>query len=178
MTIHVEPSGETVLRADFIKAMRRVISSVTVVTTDGPSGRFGATVSAFSSVSADPPMVLVCLHKEPSVARAVEQNGVFNVNILPETASAIANRFAGLDDDRVSDRFSGVSCSGQPPAIDHATVFICSVDRVLDAGSHLVVFGRVDGVRDASVDPLAYFDGAYRRVMPVEQAKEEQASDD
>ncbi|MEQ9673623.1 MAG: flavin reductase family protein, partial [Roseovarius indicus] len=82
-------------REDFISAMRRVAASVTVVTTDGPAGRAGATVSAFSSVSADPPTVLVCLHAQSRIAGFVQENKRFCVNVLPERFSDIADRFAG-----------------------------------------------------------------------------------
>ena len=63
---------DLVSRERFVGAMREVAASVTVVTTDGPCGRHGATVSAFSSVSADPPTVLVCLHADSRIAKAVE----------------------------------------------------------------------------------------------------------
>jgi len=66
--------------------MRQVAATVTVVTTDGPSGQAGATVSAFTSLSADPPSVLVCLRADSRIARAVQDNGVFCVNVLPEDA--------------------------------------------------------------------------------------------
>ena len=73
--------AESVPRKSFISAMRRVASSVTVVTTDGPGGRHGATVSAFYSV-ADPPSALVCLKADSRIARSVSaRNGVFCVNV-------------------------------------------------------------------------------------------------
>ena len=61
-----------------------------VVTTDGPGGRYGATVSAFSSVSADPPTILVCLKSESRIARAVAVNGTLCVNVLPQGGADIA----------------------------------------------------------------------------------------
>ena len=70
-------------RDAFITAMRQVAATVTVVTTDGPAGQSGATVSAFTSLSADPPSVLVCLKADSRIAKAVRDNGVFCVNILP-----------------------------------------------------------------------------------------------
>lgn len=158
-----------VARADFITAMRRVASSVTVVTTDGAAGRHGATVSAFSSVSADPPMVLVCLHAKSRIAAAVGGNGGFCVNVLPDHSDRIADRFAGADDRVVADRFADIPCrgaAGLPPRIDGATSFACTVDRVVQSGSHLVVFGRVETVSPGDRDPLTYLDGAYHRVLP------------
>lgn len=163
------PRSPAAGRAAFITAMRRVAASVTVVTTDGPRGRHGATVSAFSSVSADPPTVLVCLHAKSRIAAAVEANGRFCVNVLPEHSDGIADRFAGAHDSQIADRFSGIACrgaDGTPPRIEGATSFACTVDNVVLSGSHLVVFGRVDAVGQGEREPLTYLDGAYHRVLP------------
>ncbi|WP_300550859.1 flavin reductase family protein [Roseovarius sp.] len=157
-------------RDRFINAMRRVVASVTVVTTDGPAGRFGATVSAFSSVSADPPSVLICLNAASRIARAVQQNGRFCVNVLPETGPEIADRFAGRDDDWITDRFSGVNTFGLPgtaPLIDGATGFSCELQQCMTSGSHLILIGNVHGVLDAGARPLAWREGGYHRVIPA-----------
>lgn len=159
----------TAPRDAFIAAMRDVAASVTVVTTDGPAGRHGATVTAFSSVSADPPTVLVCLHADSRIARAVLQNGRFCVNVLADDSPGIADRFAGRNDAAVSDRFAGIGhCapSGAPPRIEGATVFECRLDHHVRAASHLVIFGAVSGVHGAALDPLTYRAGTYHRVVP------------
>ena len=162
-------STQTDPRDAFIGAMRRVATSVTVVTTDGPGGRHGATVSAFSSVSADPPTILVCLKSESRIARAVAVNGTLCVNVLPQGGADIARRFAGFDDEMVGDRFDGIDINGQrglPPAIDGATIFCCSLKQNIVAGSHLILVGEVQEVRDGMNDPLAYLAGAFHRVVP------------
>ncbi len=158
-----------VSREEFIMAMRGVAASVTVVTTDGSAGRLGATVSAFSSVSADPPTVLVCLRAGSRIAKAVAENGRFCVNVLPENSDAIADRFAGMHDHQVADRFIGIPCRGDAgvaPEIEGATTFSCAVDQIVTAGSHLVVFGLVGDVHNGGIEPLTYLDGAYHRVTP------------
>jgi flavin reductase (DIM6/NTAB) family NADH-FMN oxidoreductase RutF len=157
-----------VQREDFIAAMRRVASSVTVVTTDGTAGRFGATVSAFSSVSADPPTVLVCLFAQSRIARAISENGRFCVNVLPEESARIADRFAGRDDASVLDRFNGIplNIGYDTPQIAGATVFDCVVDQSIVSSSHLIFTGNVRAVSDAGAAPLAYRDGGYHRVIP------------
>ncbi|SLN54301.1 p-hydroxyphenylacetate 3-hydroxylase, reductase component [Roseovarius litorisediminis] len=156
-------------RDRFVSAMRTVASSVTVVTTDGTAGRFGATVSAFSSVSADPPTVLVCLYADSRIARAVTENGRFCVNVLSENSPEIADRFAGRHDARFSDRFSGIECYGEAgtaPMIDGATCFGCDVQQHVRSGSHLIVIGHVKEVWDGQMPPLAYRVGSYHRVVP------------
>lgn len=160
----IESTGA--IRDDFIHAMRSVAASVTVVTTDGAAGRLGATVSAFTSVSADPPTVLVCLRAQSRIARAVTQNMGFCVNVLPDHGDGIADRFAGFHDTQVTDRFDEIHCHGTPPRIDGATTFTCAVDQIVPAASHLVVFGLVQQVRNGGVEPLTYLNGAYHKVTP------------
>ena len=172
MASHADISTRTDPREAFIGAMRRVATSVTVVTTDGPGGRYGATVSAFSSVSADPPTILVCLKSESRIARAVAVNGTLCVNVLPQGGADIARRFAGFDDAQVGDRFDGIDTYGKrgmPPAIDGATVFCCSLKQNIVAGSHRIVVGEVQEVRDGMNEPLAYFAGAFHRVVPTSE---------
>lgn len=152
-------------REKFIGAMRQVASSVTVVTTEGSAGRFGATVSAFSSVSADPPTVLVCLYAESRIARAVSENKRFAVNVLPEDCAEIADRFAGRHDDVVDDRFDGITCSGEMPLIEGAVAFECDLQQTVRSGSHLILIGHVRDVQTVQTAPLTYRDGAYHRVI-------------
>ena len=165
----LNPTDTFAPRDRFIEAMRRVAASVTVVTTDGEAGRHGATVSAFSSVSGDPPTVLVCLFADSRIARAVAANGRFCVNVLPESGPDLADRFAGRHDGWIADRFSGVDCHGAPgvaPVIDGATGFSCDVQQCVRSGTHLVVIGHVRDVLDGRASPLAWREGSYHRVVP------------
>jgi flavin reductase (DIM6/NTAB) family NADH-FMN oxidoreductase RutF len=146
---------------DFSAAMRCVASSVCVVTTDGVSGRHGATVSAFCSVSADPPTVLVCLNMTSKIARLVRENGVFKVSVLPDGAMHIAERFAGLHDSTVSDRFEGIETSGELHGISGATLLSCTLSQAVEEGTHLVCMGRVQNVVLGADMPLTYLAGRY-----------------
>ena len=160
----------TVSRDAFIATMRQVAASVAVVTTDGPAGRHGATVSTFCSVSADPPTILICLSAERRIAKAVRNNQDFCVNLLSQNHIAIANRFAGMDDNRINDRFFGIDhygARGVPPALDAATVFSCKTEQLVASGSHLVVIGRVTAVRAGDPAPLTYLDGGYHALVPA-----------
>ena len=166
----LQESRPLVERDRFVGAMRRVAASVTVVTTDGPAGRLGATVSAFSSVSADPPSVLICLNATSRIAGAVRENCRFCVNVLPEDGREIADRFAGRHDAQITDRFSGVNTFGVPgsaPLIDGATGFFCEVAQCVTSGSHLIVIGTVHDVLDGEAPPLAWREGGYHRVVPT-----------
>lgn len=155
-------------RDAFIGAMRHVAATVTVVTTDGPAGRIGATVSAFTSLSADPPSVLVCLKTDSRIARAVRGNGVFCVNILPEDAVDLARAFAGAFDDDQPDRFGDldVSLTEEGPILPRATAFSCTLNRAVVHGSHAICIGDVTGISNAGERPLTYMSGAFHVVQP------------
>lgn len=155
-------------RIAFIDAMRSVASSVTVVTTDGVAGRYGATVSAFCSVSADPPTILVCLNTGSRITQRVIDNRKLNINVLPQNADHIAQRFAGAHDHEIQDRFDNIPLNADDiPSISGATVLSCEVDQMIPSGSHLIVIGKVLSVAKTNNQPLTYYDGAYHKVTPI-----------
>ena len=99
---HCEP-------ADFISSMSRAVNGVSIVTTNGPQGRFGLTVSSMTSVSATPPMLLVCINRDAVPHDAIRANGRFTINVLGEGQQAVANQFAGRTDNDAQWRTSTVS---------------------------------------------------------------------
>ena len=161
----------TVERAAFLKAMRQVAATVTVVTTDGPGGRVGATVSSFTSLSADPPLVLICLRADSRIAHAVAENGAFCVNVLPEDAAPVARIFAEPTPEDPETRFDGLGFipAHHGPRLPRATVFACALtDHVLHS-THAICIGRVVALDVAGGEmPLAYLDGDYHLVRPQE----------
>ena len=158
----------TGMRDAFIAAMRQVAATVTVVTTDGPAGQEGATVSAFCSLSADPPSVLVCLRAESRIAHAVRGNGVFCVNVLPEDAVEVARAFAGHFDSTSPDRFGGVDAVATEfgPMLPRATAFTCTLTHRHTHGSHAICIGDVTGISNAGERPLTYMSGGFHIVRP------------
>jgi flavin reductase (DIM6/NTAB) family NADH-FMN oxidoreductase RutF len=156
-------------RTLFIEAMRHVAQSVTVVTTKGKNGAAGATVSAFSSLSADPPSVLICLRSDSRIALAVNQNKAYCVNILPEGAGELAERFAGRFDIEQPDRFGAIKCVDGPSGaiLDGATAFDCALEKIISHGSHDICIGNVTAITHRGTRPLAYMDGSFQIVRPV-----------
>lgn len=145
-------------RAEFIAAMRGVANSVTIVTTEGTAGRRGATVSAFASVSADPPMVLVCLHAQSTIAEKVRENGTFCVNVLPEGAGELAVRFSGATETP----WEGLDYDdAAAPRLPGATTFLARVASVTEQGSHVIIFGEVFETQPGGARPLIYLDGGF-----------------
>jgi flavin reductase (DIM6/NTAB) family NADH-FMN oxidoreductase RutF len=147
--------------------MRQVASSVAVVTTNGPAGRHGATVSAFSSVSADPPQLLVCLRSASRIAAAVSANDRFCLNILSHRHSHVAERFSGKHDSVVRDRFEGIDAHRHGEdwvVLSGATAFGCRMLGKLESGTHTIFLGHVDAIQISEEDPLTYLQGRYRRM--------------
>ena len=149
-------------RNEFVSIMRQVAASVTVVTTNGPAGKHGATVSAFASVSADPPTVMVCLRSDSRIAKAVRENGNYAVCVLPKGAKNMAMRFAGSDDLQVDNRFADVPHEDwEAPHLGDSTSFSCDVVQAVEQGSHTAFFGTVSWAGSSEKPPLVYFDGAF-----------------
>ncbi|MEZ5825596.1 MAG: LysR substrate-binding domain-containing protein [Geminicoccaceae bacterium] len=137
-------------RQQFIDGMSHAASSVSVVTTDGNGGRFGVTVSAMTSVSADTPKpaLLVCVHEASRAAAAIIENGRFCVNLLRDDQSYISDVFAGRLKTPDGDRFSACewieSEHGTPRVSDALVAFHCGLDRHIKVGTHHVLFGAVE----------------------------------
>ena len=152
-------------RAAFIGAMRKAVSTVCVVTTDGPSGRFGVTVSAMTSVTADPPAVLVCINKGNFVIPAVMGNGCFSVNFLRHDQKHIAEVFAGRAPSPEPDRFSCAAWStlvtGSPILEGSVAGFDCNLAERVEFGSHTLFIGSVVNAKAGEDQPLIYHDRNY-----------------
>jgi flavin reductase (DIM6/NTAB) family NADH-FMN oxidoreductase RutF/DNA-binding transcriptional LysR family regulator len=162
------------LRQNFLDAMSRVAATVNVVTTDGPSGRFGITVSAMSSVSADAerPILLICVNKTSVSAEPIRANGVFCVNILRDDQSYISNRFAGRQGIGGAEKFAGVGwvagTTGSPRLLDCLVAFDCRVLSVETIESHYVIFGMVEDVFvDRVGAPLIYSNRTYGTLLQL-----------
>ncbi|MGI9485467.1 MAG: flavin reductase family protein [Geminicoccaceae bacterium] len=156
----------------FTDAMSAVATPVSIVTTNGSAGRFGITVSAVVSVSAEPPIVLVCINRKSPAVAAIDDNGVFCVNMLGADQSRLANCFAGRPDDGVAFDFGRGdwldAISGAPVLRSAAASFDCALERGWDAGTHRIVTGRVLRARSSERQPLAYSRRAYRTLRPLQ----------
>ncbi len=152
-------------RDSFVAAMRQAATGVTVVTTAGMAGRLGVTVSAMSSVSAEPPLLLVCVHRGSPVCEAILENGSFCVNILHENQRNISDVFAGQIRSEIGSRFDYGSwlslVTGAPALNDAAAAFDCRVEASHDHGTHRVFVGRVVESRCGEGRPLVYCDRSY-----------------
>lgn len=157
-------------KSEFAAGMRKAASSVCVVTTEGPSGRFGVTVSSMTSVSMEPPSILVCVNKDNFVASAVLGNRVFCVNMLREDQSSISDLFAGRQGSEINRFECGRWTESQtkcPALLGAATVFDCSLAESHLFGSHVVLIGKVVSVVNHPTSlALVYHDRKYCTITP------------
>lgn len=138
------------------------LTGVTVVTTINAAGQpIGFTANSFTSVSLDPPLLLVCLAKTSRNYDALTGAEGFAVNILSEDQKQISNTFARP----VEDRFAAVEWKrgpvGSPVFADVAAWFDCALQQLVDAGDHVILIGRVEAFENGGRTGLGYARGAY-----------------
>lgn len=149
---------------DYKAAMRRFATGVTIVTSVGDDGRVhGFTANAFASVTADPPMLLICVNRSAQSHPLISAAGRFCVNILTLDQQAVAERFAKSG---VEDRFEGLvwhaGTTGSPVIDGSLAYFDCTLAEEHSAGTHTIFLGTVVECGSNDGTPLGYFDGSYR----------------
>jgi flavin reductase (DIM6/NTAB) family NADH-FMN oxidoreductase RutF len=150
---------------DFRRLLGYFATGVTIVTTCDPDGRpAGLTVSAFASLSLDPPLVLVCVDHKSQSYPALKDNRGFAVNILSTDHEAVSRRFASTR----LDKFDGVAYHLSPlglPVLENALAHVecVTVNRHVE-GDHTIFVGRVEGGGTGTGEPLLYFRGKYQRL--------------
>jgi flavin reductase (DIM6/NTAB) family NADH-FMN oxidoreductase RutF len=151
------------------RALRSVLgrfaTGVAVVTTTSPDGQpVGMTVNSFTSVSLDPPLVLFCVNRDSQLRPVFANADAFVVNVLRESQKELSRRFARPGLDRFGTRRPVPGRSGAPLLDSPLAAIECHTDRVVAAGDHDVVIGRVVAMHAPSDDgpPLVYYGGAYR----------------
>jgi len=155
-----------VTQTQFRSALRHFAAGVTVVTTrDGDGRPSGLTANAFTSVSLDPPLVLVCVDREAAAHSAFEQHGWFAVNVLAKGQELLSRQFAASG----SDKFAGVAFrEGQAglPLLDGVLAALeCRIVDRYTAGDHTIFVGQVEGASLGGGSPLVYFQGAYHHLV-------------
>ncbi len=155
--------------------MRQWSTGVTVVTTVAGGERAGMTVSSFTSVSLEPPLVLVCLNKGAYAHDLVMRSGVYAISMLGVGQEWLSNRFAGLEPN-VVDRFEGLdvfTAETGSPLLPGAIAWLdCIVKSKHDVSTHTIFFGEVVFAGyDAERAPLVYHNRAYHALVAVEPSQ-------
>lgn len=154
----------------FRQVVGHFASGVTVITTSEDGILSGTTASAVSSLSMDPPMMLVCLNTASATHDVVKRTGVFGINILAEGQGDLAIRFAKRG---IEDRFAGVAhhvTEDGIPLLDEALATIeCETVEVARGGTHTVFLARVLEASSSDRTPLTYYRGTFGRLDSVQE---------
>ncbi len=149
----------------FRDVMGRFPTGVTVVTTRNAEGDpVGLTVNSFTSVSLEPPLVLVCIDRGASVHDALTGAAGFAVSVLAADQAEMARRFAQRPSHR---RFDDVELDETPggyPVLPGAVAWLeCAVHQTVPAGDHTILLGRVEAMAEgAAAGPLLFERGSFR----------------
>jgi 3-hydroxy-9,10-secoandrosta-1,3,5(10)-triene-9,17-dione monooxygenase reductase component len=150
----------------FRATMSAWASGVAVVTTSDGTTQAGLTVSAFTSLSLLPPLILVCIDRHSSTLAVIRRAGSFAVNILAEDQADISQRFASR---RTQDKFAGAQWHSKTtgaPILDTALAWLdCELSTCYEGGDHLILIGQVlaAGTEPADSGPLLYYRSAYHQ---------------
>ena len=147
-------------------------SGVTIITaTDDDGERIGVTASAVSSLSLDPPMLLVCLNTRLHTQDVVARTGRFGVNVLGEDDGELAERFASP----AADRFAGLDVragkAGSPLLERALAAFDCVVEEQVAGGTHRVFLARVVEAIAREGTPLTYWRGGFGAFSPADDQR-------
>ncbi|HVA69450.1 MAG TPA: flavin reductase family protein [Candidatus Binataceae bacterium] len=145
------------------RVMGHFATGVTVITTVSTDGKlFGLTANAFSSLSLDPPLVVVCVDKKAESWPHFEQSRVFTVNFLSDDQEALSRRFAVSG----GPKFEGVAYrlgANGAPILDGTLGFIeCKLAAAYPGGDHSIYVGEVQEAQTIEGKPLLFFRGGYR----------------
>ncbi len=150
---------------EFRAALSRFPSGVTVVTTRDEEGRFhGITVSAFCSVSLEPPRVLICIEKSTGSHAALQWSSAFVVNMLSEQQRELSERFASQIENKFDSLEYGTGIDGIPVIPGCLVVLECRITNAYDGGDHSIFVGEVEKTAITDGDPILYFRGDYRSI--------------
>jgi flavin reductase (DIM6/NTAB) family NADH-FMN oxidoreductase RutF len=151
----------------FRSVISRLASGVTIITTRHKGRDYGLTASAVTSLSLDPPMLLICANKASATQKAIKESGVFAVNILPEDQSQLARHFTSPQ----PDKFAGLNVSygalGVPLLDDMLATIECRVTEIVSGGTHSVFLAEVEAAQATEGRPLTYFRGRMGHFAPM-----------
>jgi flavin reductase (DIM6/NTAB) family NADH-FMN oxidoreductase RutF len=155
-------AGAPVDAAAFKAAMRRFASGVTIVTTVLEGKPKGFTATAFSSVSAEPPMVLICVSRSARSHPIISAAGHFCVNVLAVAQEPLAVAFSTRNGDPFVDVAYRSAITGSPLFEGSLAFFDCELTEEHTAGTHTIFLGTVVACGSGAGSPLGYYAGGYQ----------------
>jgi 3-hydroxy-9,10-secoandrosta-1,3,5(10)-triene-9,17-dione monooxygenase reductase component len=156
---------------EFRDVCSRFATGVCVITSFGPDGPSGLTANAVTSLSLEPPLMVVCFDRSARTLGAVEHSRRFGIHFLAHDQEALAGRFASKEDEEV--KFAGVPWSERAgvPAIEGCLGLIaCRLTELVPGGDHLIGIGEVTDLSSSEGEPLVFFGGDYWALTDREPA--------
>ena len=153
----------------FRATLGKFATGVTVVTAESPSTRRGMTANAFSSLSLDPPLVLVCVDNKASFLGVIREAKKFAINFLAEDQKSTSDWFAGKGSD-AEDQFADIAHekgeNGAPVLTGAIAVLECEIHEDIPGGDHAIIVGRVTHIvtEEDVRPPLMFYASAYRKM--------------
>ncbi len=160
----------TINTTEFKQAMQLWASGVTVITTQSEKhGLQGMTVSAFSSVSAEPALILCCLNGTAETLSGIDESQFFAVNILTCTQETTSNQFAGgaSQEKRFANNPWHIAQTGAPLLTESLMSLDCKFVEKFQTGSHWIVIGEVQTAEIRNGEPLLYYRAGYRQLAEI-----------
>ncbi|MFN0108851.1 MAG: flavin reductase family protein [Blastocatellia bacterium] len=153
----------------FRRVMGKFATGVTVIAAQDTNGvLWGLTANAFTSVSLDPPLVLVCIDKRAGCYDALREADYFSVNFLADHQEQVSQLFASKGENRFAQVEWKAGVTGAPVLSGTLGVVECSRYEVLPGGDHIILLGKVEHLTCKDGEPLLYFAGMYRKLQPIE----------
>ena len=158
--------SRTTVSAEILRrACARFATGVAIVTVRDSNGKpQGLTVNSFASVSANPPLILVCIDRTCSLLPEFQRSEYFAVNFLRDSQKQLSDRFARFTGDRFAELDWQPGNTGAPVLSGVLGVLECKRWRMSETGDHDVLIGEVIGAEAHPGDPLLYFGSGYRRL--------------
>ncbi len=152
----------------FRNGLRQLAGAVSVIATGSGETRGGLTATSVTSLTVDPPTILVTVNRSASAYPTLTAERRFTVNILSDRQQPIADRFSGRTGAKGAERFDGSSwttlATGAPVLADALAVIDCALEEVIERHSHGILIGRVKALRlDTEAGALLYWRGIYDR---------------
>ncbi len=159
----------------FRRTLGHLATGVTVITTHGDQGVHGMTANAVTSVSLDPPLILVCVDRRARMLRYIQERSAFGVNLLRETQEPLSRFFARSWKASAPPEYRFEEWAGIPYLVGSLGGISCRVYQVLEGGDHAIVLGRVVGLRvdEPAGRPLLFYRGRYAGLVEHQESPPE-----
>jgi len=161
------------LQEQFKSGMQLLASTVTIISTNHNGKRAGLAATAVSSLTVDPPQLLVCINQSSRTYEQIKESQHFVVNLVPDTLTDIVNVFSSNMDQEEKFQTAGnwrKNQKGQPVLSQALASFSCKVSEQVTSSSHAVFFGLVEEIQtDETRSPLIYARQKFSKLIPVQQ---------